>query len=122
MTTEEFKESLTEVIARRGTPKIIVSDNAKTFESADRWLQKLSKDDDLNDYLAKNEITWKFNLSRAPWWGGFFERLIGVMKSTLAKVVGKALLSFDELRRVLLDTEIHMNNRPLTWEKISIIP
>ena len=115
MTTEEFKESLTEVIARRGTPKIIVSDNAKTFEAADRWLQTISKDDDLNDYLAKNEIVWKFNLSRAPWWGGFFERLIGVMKSTLSKVIGKALLSFDELRRVILDTEIHMNNRPLCY-------
>ncbi len=78
-------------------------------------MQTISKDDDLNDYLAKNEIVWKFNLSRAPWWGGFFERLIGVMKSTLSKVIGKALLSFDELRRVILDTEIHMNNRPLCY-------
>ena len=33
-------------------------------------------------------------IPRPPWWwGGFFERLIGVMKSTLSKVIGKALES-----------------------------
>ena len=75
----------------------------------------MAKDEEFNDYLAQHEIIWKFNLSRASWWGGFFERLIGVMKATLSKVIGKALLTFEELTCVLLDTEIHMNNRPLCY-------
>jgi len=49
----------------------------------------------------------KFNLARAPWWGGFFERLIGIMKS---------LLTFQELEEVLLDVEMTMNNRPLMYQ------
>ena len=24
-----------------------------------------------------NQIAWKFNLERTPWWGGFYESLIG---------------------------------------------
>ena len=44
-------------------------------------------------------------MSRAPWWGGFFERLIGMMKSGLSKSIGRALLKFEELEEVLLDVE-----------------
>ena len=43
--------------------------------------------------------------------------LISVLKSTLAKVIGKALLFFDELRRFLLDTEVYVINRPLCWRR-----
>lgn len=37
--------------------------------------------------------------------GSFFERLIGMMKITLSKAVGQALLTFEELEEVLLDVE-----------------
>ncbi|CAB4030493.1 Hypothetical predicted protein, partial [Paramuricea clavata] len=57
----------------------------------------------------------EFNLSRAPWWGGQFERLIGLMKSAFYKVVGQGLLSWAELTEVLLDVEVTLNNRPLTY-------
>jgi len=50
-------------------------------------------------------IQWRFNMSRAPWWGGFFERLIGIMKRNSSKVVGRSTLSFEELEEVLLDVE-----------------
>ena len=58
-------------------------------------------------------LKWKFNLTRAPWWGGFFERLIGIMKRCLSEVIDRSLLSCEELEEVLLDSEICMNNRPL---------
>ena len=46
-------------------------------------------------------LKWKFNLARAPWWGGFFEHLIGIMKKCLSKVIGRSLLSYEELEEVL---------------------
>ena len=61
-------------------------------------------------------LEWKFNLARAPWWGGFFEHLIGTMKKCLSKVIGRSLLSYEELEEVLLDIEICMNNRPLFYQ------
>ena len=72
----------------------------------------------MQDYLSQNTIKWRFNLFlRAPWWGGIFERLIGIMKNSLSKVVGKGLLTFDELEEVLLDVECVMNNRPLCFQE-----
>ena len=50
-----------------------------------------------------------------PWWGGFFERLIGITKNALSKAIGRAFLTFQELGKILLDIECLMNNRPLAY-------
>ena len=73
LTAEEFKIAFKEFMARRGTPKMMISDNAKTFITTSKWLKKLRHDPVLMDYLAEQRISWRFNVARAPWWGGFFE-------------------------------------------------
>ena len=113
---DEFRQILKEFVTRRGSPKMIVSDNAKTFEATSEWLKTLKTDHDLNNNMTRENITWRFNLSRAPWWGGFFERLIGIMKRALSKSIGKGFLKFHELEYVLYDVENFMNNRPLTYQ------
>ena len=115
-TQEEFRHVLKEFVTRRGVPKTIVSDNAKTFISTSEWLKLLQTDKDLNNYVIREGIKWKFNLSRAPWWGGFFERLIGITKRALSKTIGRGYLSFQELEEVLFDIENFMNNRPITYQ------
>ena len=114
-TTFEFIQALKRLIARRGRPKIIYSDNAKTFQAAEKWIQRVNKDEKCQNYLIQQEIMWKFNLSRAPWWGGQFERMIGLVKQSLYKVTGRANLSKEELQDIMLDIEITLNNRPLTY-------
>ena len=118
--TGEFIKSLKRLIARRGRPTKIYSDNGKTFIAAANWLKIVRKDERLNIFLATHEITWQFNLSRAPWWGGQFERLIGVMKGAFYKTVGQGQLSWDEFSEVLLDVEIVLNNRPLSYAEDDI--
>ena len=93
-----------------------MSDNGKTFVEIGKWIKKLKKNPELANYLAKNGTVWQFNLSCAAWWGGFFERLIGIMKRTLNRTIGKSLLTFKGLEDVLVDIEISMNNRPLTYQ------
>ena len=66
LTTNCFKRALKEFVAHRGVPKLIVSDNAKLFKATAGWLKKLSLDEDIQCYLAKKNIEWKFSLSRAP--------------------------------------------------------
>ncbi|XP_070571221.1 uncharacterized protein [Ptychodera flava] len=127
LSVNEFKRQLKEFVARRGSPRVMVSDNAKTFIATKRWLSTLQKDEDLFNYLTTHNIEWKFNMSRSPWWGGFFERLIGIMKRSLSKAIGRALLKFEELEEVLLDVETFMNNRPLCYmeenfEQVVITP
>ena len=116
LTAEEFQRAMKEFVARRGTPRLMVSDNGKTFTATKKWLSKLKKNEELMNYLATEKISWRLNLSRAPWWGGFFERLIGTMKRSLAKAIGGSILKFAELEETLLDTECVMNNRPLCYQ------
>ena len=106
LTTQEFIKSIKRLIARRGGPKIIYSDNAKTFQAGAKWLIKINKDEKFHNFLSNENITWKFNLSKAPWWGGQFERLIGLTKQTLYIAIGKAHLQWEELEEVLLDIEV----------------
>ena len=66
---------LKKYIARRGRPRVIYTDNGGTFVKTSTWLKQIRKDERVRGFVEEKEITWKFNLSRAPWWGGQFERL-----------------------------------------------
>ena len=65
--------------------------------------------------MQNNNIDWKVILGRSPWWGGFYERLIGNTKSCLKKVISKERLTFDELRTVIYEVECSLNVRPSTY-------
>ena len=115
MLTEELKCTLKEFMARHRTPRTIISDNVKTFKAASNWLKTIIDDEDFFNFVNLHRIEWKFNMSRAPRWGGFFEGLIGIMKRALTKKIGKALLQYHKLEDVLLDVKSFMNNRPLCY-------
>ena len=72
--TGTFIICLKRFIARRGRPRVVYSDNGGTFVKASKWLEQIRKDEKLRGLLEGYEIKWKFYLSRAPWWGGQFER------------------------------------------------
>ena len=55
-------------------------------------------------------------MERAPWWGGFFERLIGTTKCCLRKVLGNTKLDADQMLTVLMELEATLNSRPLTYD------
>ena len=91
-TREKFLCSLKRFVERRGRLEKIFSDNARTLVSACKWLKNVQQDKKMNDWLAKQNIQWQFILSRAPWWGGQFERLIVVMKQSTYKAIGNGHL------------------------------
>ena len=120
LTGKEFQTALKEFIARRGPPRIMVSNNGKTFVATGKWLKTLKQNEQLINFLASQSIKWKFNSSRAPWWGGIFKRHIGIMKKFLSKVVRKGLLTYSELEELVLGVECSMNNRPLCYQEEGI--
>ena len=76
---------------------------------------------DINRYFADhriswtfNRISWIFNLERAPWWGGVFERLIRSVKQCL-KIIGRAKLTHEELLTIVTEVEMIVNSRPLSY-------
>ena len=91
------------------------SDNGRTFVGAAKFLREIRKDERLQAYLAEEEISWKFNLSRAPWWGGQFERMVGLFKRAFYKTIGGGMLSWAELGEVVLEVETQLNRCPLSY-------
>ena len=114
-TTTEFIKSFKRLISRRGKPKIVYSDYAKTFKAGTKWLANINRDQKLLNFWSSETILWKFNVPKAPWWGGQFERLIGLIKAGFYKTIGKAQLRWAKLEEVSLDIGIILNNRPLTY-------
>ena len=73
------------------------SDNAQTFKSTAKWLVNIMRDEKIRDVLERQSIVWHLNLSKAPWSGGQYERIIGLTKQAMYKVLGKAKLRYSEL-------------------------
>ena len=115
LSTSTFLNCLRRFCARRGTPRHIVSDNAKTFKSANKVLYKILSKHEVGEFFTSKHIIWKFNLDRTPWWGGVFERMVGTVKRCLRKVLGNARLTQDEMSTVLVEIENTVNSRPLTY-------
>ena len=90
-----------------------MSDNATTFVKANRILSDIYSTKELQNALAMKGITWKFTPTRAPWFGAVYERLIGVLKKEMVKLIGQACLTFYELTIHLSEIEYLINSRPL---------
>ena len=55
-TTIEFLKALKRLIARRGCPTTIYSDNAKSFVAASKWIKSIKISEDINHFLTKEGI------------------------------------------------------------------
>lgn len=114
LSTESFLLALRRFIARRGRCETMYCDNGTNFVGASNLLRSLDWDRICNDN-ALQPIRWKFNPPSSPWWGGWWERLIGILKSLLRRILGRASLTFEELATVICDCESVINSRPLTY-------
>ncbi|XP_003382025.1 putative integrase core domain protein [Trichinella spiralis] len=120
MTTKQFLNAFHRFAARRGYPVLVQSDNFKTFKQADQELRDLFSENQWSEIraaLTVNRIKWKYITERAPWNGGYWERIVRTVKESLKKVLGNTRLEEDELRTVLCEIEARINSRPLTFRK-----
>lgn len=93
----------------------LLSDNAKTFKSAEREITSILNNLIVQRHFVNMSIDWRFNIERAPWWGGVFERMIQSAKRCIRKTIGKARLTYDELITILAEVEMILNSRPLSY-------
>ncbi|XP_028969039.1 uncharacterized protein LOC100907922 [Galendromus occidentalis] len=96
----------------------LISDNAKNFTKASTELKKLFNsvnESQMREMLRGRNIQWTFICPRAPNRGGFYERLIGVLKSCLYKTLGRSLVGYEEFRTILCELAAVINKRPVTY-------
>jgi len=86
------------------------------LQSAD-ILNVSSVDDQVSDYLIKNNIKHVRIPLYSAWVGAAWERLIRTIKSCLYKSVGKRTLDYFSLITLLSDIENAINSRPLTYSE-----
>ncbi|UYV72978.1 hypothetical protein LAZ67_10001373 [Cordylochernes scorpioides] len=103
VSTEGFLDIFRRFVARRGRPSIVYSDNGLNFVGCDNLFKKVNWNDVLR-YATVQHIKWNFNPPTAAFWGGWWERLVGLMKQLIRKSA--------------------MNSRPLTAisEESGLVP
>ena len=98
MSFAEVQRAVRRFAARRGQPSVIYCDNAPQF------IQLTSVMDNTNLKLIP---------PHSPWYGGFYERLVGCVKRALKTTFLNSRLVDDELRTVITEIEEAINRRPL---------
>jgi hypothetical protein len=119
MTADAFLLAFQRFVGRRGIPLTVYTDNAQTFQAANKelaYLWETISDARTQHFFAQNGIMWKFIAPRAAWWGGWWERMVGTTKRCLRNVLGKTLASEEELGTILINIEAVLNSRPITQE------
>ncbi|XP_026319992.1 uncharacterized protein LOC113230328 [Hyposmocoma kahamanoa] len=105
--------ALRRMIACRGCPTEIWSDNSTNFHAADKELRQAFADAAQNE-AEKHLIKWRFIPPGAPVMGGAWERLVRSVKTDLDYETTLHYESNETLITLLAEAEYTVNSRPLT--------
>ncbi|XP_046748847.1 uncharacterized protein LOC124412775 [Diprion similis] len=121
LTTNAFLNALKRFTARRGKPANIYSDNGTNFTGANNELKALATvlqdkthQQKITNYSSESQIQWHFIPPYSPHMGGMWEAGIKSAKTHLKRVLGNALLTFEEFYTTISEIEACLNSRPIT--------
>ena len=115
MSTASFVNLFRRFCSFYSFPNLVISDNGTYFLASAKFFDEIVKHPKVDQYMKEHNIRWKFIAPRAPWQGGFYERMMGLVKSCLKKVLFRKRIGRDELETVLREIQCRINNRPLTY-------
>jgi hypothetical protein len=67
----------------------------------------------VQQHFTEYRVKFRYIPVQSPWWGGSWERLIGVMKSSIKKTPGRALISLEELSKVIKEVQAMINDKTI---------
>ena len=86
-------------------PRIVLSDNASTFMSADD-LKLLFESTAVQESLGNQGIEWRFIPHQSSWYSGYWECLVGLTKNAIKKTFGRAFITLPSLQTLKVEIEI----------------
>lgn len=116
--TAAFLSAYRRFISRRGKPGEMLSDNGTTFHGANNEISQLYEfisnySDELTTSFSNEGIEWKFLPAYTPHMAGLHESAVRCCKYHLKRVLGQALLTYEEFSTILTQIEGILNSRPL---------
>ncbi|XP_062602363.1 uncharacterized protein LOC134264072 [Saccostrea cucullata] len=117
--TDSCIDAIRRLIARRGKPTYILSDNGTNLVGAERELRTALNSWNTNrisSQLLQSGIEWSFNPPAASHFGGVWERLIRIVRKIMYSVLHEQTIHLDDegLLTLFCEIEAIMNGRPLT--------
>ena len=79
----------------------MMSDNATPYTLAAEELTELLSSKEIRTALGRKGIESKFILKKAPWFGGYWERLIGQTKASIKKMLGRTHITLLTLQTII---------------------
>ena len=77
--------------------------------------RKLFNSTILGEQLSRRGTMCQFIPNKAPWYGGFWERLIGLTKTTIKKLLGRTYISIINIQTIVVKIEAVLNDHSLTY-------
>ena len=117
LSTDKCLTAIRRFIARRGQPRLFLSDNGSNFLGARKQIRRrplMLEHDYIKDQLLNQSVEWKLNPPSAPHFGGVWERLVQYVKRALLLNLGSAKLNPDVFATIVSEAECLVNSRPLT--------
>ena len=115
LSVDSFLLAFRRFVSRKSLPKQMISDNASTYLAAAEDIKELFESDDLREARGRQQVTWSFIPKRAPWYGGFWEWLVGLTKQAVKKTLGRTFVTLQTLETIVAEIEGMLNDRPLTY-------
>ncbi|KAJ8018117.1 hypothetical protein HOLleu_44067 [Holothuria leucospilota] len=117
---ESAVQAVERFIGRRGTPHTILTDNALQFKKGASilqaiWGQKPGEEirESLTTFYSQQGIHWRYIPEKSPWVGGFYERLVDLVKRAIKKTLWKMTVTNEGLQTLIAQIEGTLNTRPL---------
>ena len=119
MTAEQFLTALQKFTSRRNTLDTIILDSAPQYKlkktTVDKAQQQSITHENVQRFTSHAGIKWKFIITFSPWMGVFFERLFGMVKSSLRKAIKRKFLITIQFQTFAIKCEYILNSRPLVY-------
>ena len=94
--------------------RLVISDNGTYFKASAEYFKKVLEIFCVTEFSNENEIFWKFIIYRAPWQGGFYERLIKLYRKKV---------NLNQLKTIILEIQNKIVNFLLTkgYHKVDLL-
>lgn len=115
MSVQDFILAFVRFHNRYGLPRILYTDNARSFISGVSLLSDVVGSDFFQREYVRFNIVHKTIPAYSPWFGATWERLIRTIKHCLYKTIGRNIIHEINFVTALSDIQLAVNNRPLTY-------